>query len=280
MSTSKTVNITNGKVLNYTITADGYKTVHGSELITEDRTGANAININMIPLTNTKDGVYSLGDRIGGIASFVCYQNVKDPNTLENKTIAVFVLDGQYRPYWAPGNSWTGNTVSGLPGYSDATNALNSTVSGTYSTDYILNNYSNPGSGYVFAYYFWLARQQATIRVAGTDYSSQVPNLYCLNQIYQNRVALDEVDPTIKLSTYSNYNLTTWCPNWRNSSYKYTYAMSASLYNGTNGSTGSTSSPWMKHTNGSYTNNESYQYFNWWCIPVFEIPVEYMPTDA
>lgn len=68
MSTTKTVNVTTGKVLNYQIKKAGYKPVIGSVYVDSDKT----IDIDLIPSSSSSE-VYSLGDRILGIASFVCY---------------------------------------------------------------------------------------------------------------------------------------------------------------------------------------------------------------
>lgn len=68
MATSKTVNVTTGKILNYQITKEGYKPVTGSIYVDSDK----VINVNMIS-TSSSNEVYTLGDRILGMASFVCY---------------------------------------------------------------------------------------------------------------------------------------------------------------------------------------------------------------
>ena len=93
MSTTKTINVTTGKVLHYTIKKTGYKPVSGSKLITESET----INITMVP-ESSSNGVYVFGDRIGGIASFFTYYDSIDPNTHISQKYAVFVLETLISP--------------------------------------------------------------------------------------------------------------------------------------------------------------------------------------
>lgn len=68
MATTKTVNVTTGKFLNYQITKAGYKPVTGSVFVDSNKT----INVNMVS-TESQEEVYKLGDRILDMASFVCY---------------------------------------------------------------------------------------------------------------------------------------------------------------------------------------------------------------
>lgn len=188
----KIVKITNGKILNYKISASGYKTIYGSQVISSDTT----INKEMIA-ENDPNGVYSLGDRIGGIASFVCYFNSTNPETNVDQKYAVFVLDAKYRNnnlQWAVSNSVV------LPLYTTS-NVLTSTDSATYNTSTVLNN--NTPSNYPA---FNFARNAATL--AELNIQSQLPNAYELKQIFDNRVFLDTVDPT--LTDYSSLSLTSW----------------------------------------------------------------------
>lgn len=68
MATSKTVNVTTGKFLNYQVTKTGYKPVTGTVYVDSNKT----INVNMVS-TESQEEVYKLGDRILDMASFVCY---------------------------------------------------------------------------------------------------------------------------------------------------------------------------------------------------------------
>lgn len=238
---SKTVKVTNGKIVNYTITAPGYKTINGSQLITADTT----INKNMIAETDP-NGVYSLGDRIGGCASFVCYFNSTNPETNVDQKYAVFVLDAKYRSFYEDSIQLS---VSGLPKYSSSTAALDAKESATYNTDFIINSSDNNT-------YFLAARNAATIFLGGVTYSSQFPNIYEMQQIYNNKTVLNSIDTTA--SDYPNHAL-----DYNRILY---YISSTEAPSGTaqyryfiNTSSGSIGSTWS--TNRALV------------IPVFEIPV-------
>ena len=263
MSTTKNVNVTTGKVLHYTISKEGYKTVNGSKLITADTT----LNINMIPSTSS-DGAYTFGDRIGGIATFFGYFDSVNPGTGDTQKYACFVLDAQYRD--AKSLS-TGDVSSYLPTYTSDSAALASNESSTYNNDSIFFNV-NPSSSFAQAFYY--ARnpggQSLIINVDGVNYQPLLPNVNELNQIYTYRTQLDAIDPT--LSSYSSKGLTSW-------------------------SFGSTQVPngaWSSTYYGTFTSG-GYTYYYWWVIrytgtvdatnsgsdgtqtlgvvPVFEIPV-------
>lgn len=68
MSTTKTVNVTTGKVLNYQVKKAGYKPVIGSVYVDENKT----IDVNLVPTSSATD-TYLFGDRILDMATFVCY---------------------------------------------------------------------------------------------------------------------------------------------------------------------------------------------------------------
>lgn len=85
MATTKTVNVTTGKFLNYQVTKTGYKPVTGTIYVDSDKT----INVNMVS-TSSSSEIYSLGDRILGIASFVCYY--KPGGNYDNKPISTAVI--------------------------------------------------------------------------------------------------------------------------------------------------------------------------------------------
>ena len=191
MSITKTVNVTKGKVIHYTIKKTGYKTVSGSKLIT-----ANAdININMVS-SSSSSGPYTFGDRIGGCATFYTYFDSINPDTQASQKYAVFVLDAAYRRasvQWGPSG-----TDTPLPNYSGSESALAAKESATYNTDVIFNNYT-PSSSYFQAFYY--ARnpggQSLIINVDGTNYTPQLPTIYELNVMYPYRTQLDALDPTL-----------------------------------------------------------------------------------
>lgn len=245
---SKTVKVTNGKIVNYTITAPGYKTINGSQLITADTT----INKNMISEADP-NGVYSLGDRIGGIASFVTYYTDSNGNQY-----AVFVADAKYRTRADWGPSYTDTD---LPNYTDA-NALKTEVgnlgSATQYNNYIMSTYYPSGSTSNPYPAFKAAADIDKIVSFGTSGIGRLPNPYELYKIYQSREFLDSKDPTV--SDYSTLSLSV-------------------VFNGTN-----INNPWSCYENGgqkwschvssndlvfaTVSSNNSYP-----IIPVFEIPV-------
>ena len=253
---SKTVKVTNGKIVNYTITAPGYKTINGSQLITADTT----INKNMIAETDP-NGVYSLGDRIGGIASFVCYFNSTNPETNVDTKYAVFVLDAKYRQRSGTyGNNTTINNP--LPQYTTNILALNAKESATYNTNTILGTFPQLASD--SSNNFYRARNAAIITINNIQYQSQLPNIYELQQIYLNRTELDSKDPTI--SDYQNVALS----SWNTDSWGYIGAHSSTsciVY------TNDYNSVWGIGRNGN-TPDAQRAGTGGACIPVFEIPVE------
>ena len=236
---SKTVKVTNGKILNYTITADGYKTVNASKLITSNDT----ININMIAETDP-NGVYSLGDRIGGCASFVCYFNSTNPETNVDQKYAVFVLDAAYR---SANTSTQNRVVSPILTLYSISEAFNAKESSTYNTTVILSNYTDYDC-------FNKARSAAVLTLSDVVYASQLPNAYELKAIYDNRATLDSFDPT--LSDYSTLGLNAWAQ----SAFCSTFTSDGSSTNYVINQSGNLISPIGGQTS-----------FN--TIPVFEIPV-------
>lgn len=237
---SKTVKVTNGKILNYTIKADGYKTINGSQLITADTT----ISKTMIPTTDP-NGVYTLGDRLGGIASFVCYFNATNPDTQADEKYAVFVLDAKYRTTNVALLTSAGTYLTQQ--YSTTDLALAAKESAIYNTNFLINNNTEAQAPAVYA-----ARNAATITVDGVVYQAQVPNLYELNEILSNYSALDLADTTT--TDYSSLTLTTmfastvWSSSARNTVRGYivsNFSLSQNTYASGRG-----------------------------VVPVFEIPVE------
>lgn len=260
----KIVKVTNGKILNYKISASGYKTIYGSKLISANTT----INKNMIAESDP-NGVYSLGDRIGNIATFVCYFNSTNPETLVDQKYAVFVLDAKYRK-----GSYTmcgGDTIIGTPIYNSITVAdnkvTNVVTSATYSTDYVINHY-NPDGNFPFQPYYY-ARAAATL--PSLNIQSQLPNVAELKEIWNNREFLDSIDPT--LQDYPNNSLVSWRIN---GDANYRVWSSTEGYNTVDYITNPT---WGVVSNGDvvaiYKNYDSHSYGGYnGVIPVFEVPVD------
>lgn len=231
---SKTVKITNGKILNYKISAPNYKTIYGSKLITADST----INHNMIA-EDSPNGVYSLGDRIGNIATFVGYFDAQDPNENPQK-YAVFVLDAQYRNK----KLFEGADAStvGLPAYTTSNVLTDAHESATYNTTTVINNVNLTCFNYT---------RNFSITLGSGTFQGQMPNFYELRMLINNKSELDSFDPTA--SSYSTKTLVSIFSNWVYSS------NFSSSYN-----IGSFSGGINEISSGS----------NNFVIPVFEIPVE------
>jgi len=205
MSTIKTVNVTTGKVLHYTIKKDGFKPVTGSKLIT----GNETININMVSSEST-DGAYVFGDRLGGVATFVGYFDSVDPNTQATQKYAYFVLDAQYRNSYK-NVAYEGSAPWNVPLYNSVENALNAKESATYMTNWVYDNFGSSIGTDAYALWYYARNpngQSLIVNVDGVPYSPQVPNFYELNQIFENRTALDAQDPTA--TTYPDLSLTNW----------------------------------------------------------------------
>lgn len=222
-NTNKIVKITNGKILNYKISAPNYKTIYGSQLITADTT----INRNMVAEVDP-NGVYSLGDRIGDIASFVCYFNSTNPETNVDTKYAVFVLDAKYRTRTTLG------TFGSLTYYDNGNlqTAIDRTISATYNNNTIINSATTSTPAVTHC-------RQFSITLGGNVYQAQLPNMNELYNIWQNRTQLDTFDPTV--SDYTSISLTNWggsgeypvsfCSNYESPSHvgnSYTMALSSS----------------------------------------------------
>lgn len=217
MSTSQTVKISSGKILDYTIKKDGFKTIHGSKLINSNDT----INIDMIADTET---TYYFGQRIGGIATVVGQYSSND-----GKKYMFAVLDSTYYTKTAWANSVYG-TDTGLPNYSSSVPTSQNLESATYNTDYILNNYS--GNLEAFQH----CRNAGNLTFNGQLYQFQLPNADEVQRIYDNRAKLYELDPTT--STNTSYNLANW--DFNGSSYLW----SSNEYN--------SGSSWKLNSDGSW----------------------------
>ena len=234
MSTSQTVKISSGKILDYTIKKDGFKTIHGSKLINSNDT----INIDMIADTET---TYYFGQRIGGIATVVGQYNSND-----GKKYMFALLDSTYytKTAWASGLY---RTDVGLPNYSSAPTSQN-LESATYNTDYILSNYS--GNLEAFQY----CRNAGNLTFNGQLYQFQLPNTYEVQQIFDNRAKLYELDPTTSSNT--SYNLANW--NFNGTSYLWT----SNEYN--------SSDPWRMFSYGSW-DHRGYKKDTGGVVPIIEI---------
>lgn len=246
---SKTVKITNGKILNYTIFADGYKTVNGSKLITSN----DPININMLPSTSA-NGIYSLGDRLGGIASFAFYFNATNPETNVDTTYAVFVSDAQYRAKKAFYYT-SGSLNPNLPIYNTDNAAKEAPDSATFNTNHwvAMSNYSATNYPAVaFA-------RELSITVGNETYYGQIPSLKELISIKAVAKNIDDNDPT--LSSYSSNSLETWNIGGNSSSAVW----SSTLYGQT--------SAGNYYVGSGGTVTPAYFTGQYGVVPIFEIPV-------
>lgn len=207
MSTTKTVKVTNGKILNYTITKPGYKTVHGSKLITADTT----INVNMIPESDPSRDVYVVGDRIGGVATFVTYYTDGNGNKY-----AVFVADAQYRvasATWDLESMPGGHINTGLNQYTTSASTEASNVdSASYCNQYILDTYYPAGDTLNRYPAFKAAHDAVSIPELGTAGVAKLPNPFELLSIANMGATLDSYDPTVQ--DYMNNNLSNWKKAW------------------------------------------------------------------
>lgn len=158
----------------------------------------NNKKIDVTPDTPTIDPTsLKFGDRIDNKATVV--------GTFESSdlgTVVFAVLDSTYygKTAWATGLY---GIDTGLPNYASDVNVLNAKESATYNTDYILNNYSDKKTEA-----FTHCRNIEPLNFNGKKYYGQLPNAYELQQIYNNREKLYELDPTTADNT--NYNLAKW----------------------------------------------------------------------
>lgn len=246
----KIVKVTNGKVLNYKISASGYKTVYGSKVVTANST----INHTLVP-ESSQNGVYSLGDRIGNMASFVGYFNSINPDDNSSQKYAVFVLDAAYRKRenrWGNNSKFSGDDVT-LPQYANGTAALAATESAEYNENLMYSKFTiDQLSDSAFAF----CRSKSVV-LDEVTYYAHLPNIAELKMIYDNRSQLDSFDPTassyssVSFSTWDFANSVIWSSTWSNSGYQ---AWSYQNYN---------SNP---YTMAYYSTGG--------IVPVFEIPVE------
>ena len=204
MSTTKTVKVTNGKVVNYTVTKPGFKPVHGSKLITADTT----INVSLIADSDTRD-VYALGDRIGGVATFFTYYTDGEGNKY-----AVFVVDARYR---VNSVQW-GTSSESSPGIflskSAPTTEASCPLSATTIAQHIFTTFYPEGSTANPYPVFKAAQDSVQIPELGTAGVGRVPNAYELQRIFDMRNSLDQYDPTV--ADYPLNSLAYWHINNNN----------------------------------------------------------------
>lgn len=241
MSTVKTIKISQGKVLDYSIQKEGFKPVIGSSLITSSKN----ININMVS-TESTNSVYNFGDRIGGMATVVGEYSSND-----GKKYAFAVLDAQYRGTNIKWSTGLNGTDTGLPNYSSAPTEQNK-ESATYNTDYIINNYSDKA---IEAFTF--CRNVGSILIGDKQLNPQLPNAYELQQIFNMKTELDALDPTAE--TNSTKKLSNWGFG-SNSEYVLTSNECSKWQS------------WEMGPSGSY-NNYSKRNGNRGVCPIIEIPI-------
>lgn len=112
---------------------------------------------------------------------------------------AVCVVDAQYRS--GNGMQWSNNTIDTVLTDYSTVSVLNCLESGTYNTQLILSTYTPSEYGA-----FNFARNACSVVYNNVTYQSCLPNVKELQILYENRVLLDSLDPT--LSNYSNRSLT------------------------------------------------------------------------
>ena len=236
MSTSQTVKISSGKILDYTIKKDGFKTIHGSKLINSNDT----ININMIADTET---TYYFGQRIGGIATVVGQYNSND-----GKKYMFALLDSTYytKTAWATDLAYSD---TGLPNYDESSPIYQNKESATYNTNYILNRFASSFKMEAFQH----CRNAGNLTFNGQLYQFQLPNDYEVQQIYENRAKLYELDPTT--STNTPYNLANW-------NFNETYDLWSSNEWGSNSS-------WALNSDGLWNANSKLSDYG--VVPILEI---------
>lgn len=183
------------------------------------------------------------GDRINNKATVV---GTFDSN--DGKKYVYAVLDSSYYgdKSWST-DIFNDETNTGLPDYTSAPTSQN-TESATYNTNYILTNYSDKATE-AFTY----CRSIEPLNFNGKTYNCQLPNAYELQQIYNNRAKLYELDPTT--STNTSYNLAEW---------DFFVAWSSNERN--------TDSSWCLGK-GNYWENSDFKDMQYTVIPIIEIPL-------
>lgn len=129
-------------------------------------------------------------DRIDNKATVVGTYNSND-----GKKYAFAVLDAQYRGADIAWSTELEEIDTSLPNYSSSPTEQNK-ESATYNTDHIINNYTDKA---IEAFTF--CRNAGNLIFNGKVYQFQLPNLYELQQIYNNRTDLEALDPTAGANT-------------------------------------------------------------------------------
>jgi len=239
---TKTVKVTNGKILNYKMSAPNYKPLESDVLIQGDTT----VTRTMLPLIDPNN-FYVVGDRLADKASFVGYYITVDPNTNIETRNAIFILDAKYRTFnvWWSGGSF----VSPLIDMSDTT-AQSTKISSTYLTNLAVSVIpTDNNSAPVYA------RAAATVQYNGVTYQSQLPTVPALKMIVAKSQLLEKSDPTI--SSYADKKITASNTFW---------SSCVRAYNG--------GQAWVVSYSGSVSNkNFYYGQGALLTVPIFEIPI-------
>lgn len=196
--------------------------------------------------TPTPTPILKFGDRIDNKATVVGTFESSDLGTL-----MYAVLDAQYRGAniaWASGLY---GIDTGLPNYSSAPTEQNK-ESATYNTDYIINNYSDKAIE-AFTY----CRNIEPLNFNGKKYNCQLPNAYELQQIFNMKTELDELDSTAENNppkTLSNWGIgslytSVWTSVERNPGYS-----------------------WLLHSSGLWDTGGKNDVYG--VVPIIEIPIQ------
>lgn len=148
--------------------------------------------------TPTPTPILKFGDRIDNKATIVGTFESRDLGTL-----MYAVLDAQYRGNKIRLSSDLYEIDTVLPNYETKDEVLAAKESATYNTDNILTNYSD-----IETEAFTYCRNIEPLNFNGKKYNCQLPNAYELQQIFNMKAELDELDPTAE--TNSTKKLSNW----------------------------------------------------------------------
>lgn len=215
-SVASSCTVASGTEVTYKVKKLGYKKEIQTVIVTEDTTITVTLEESEIPTT--------FGSRIGNIATVV---GTFTDNS--GKSYVYAVLDSIYRDMNAPDylpmkdfdpEEYHGTPPS-LPMYSEYDHDITymttdgNIESATYNTDGMIDYYKdynpydseyyrlNPeeipdlDESYQYETIYHIARNAAVVTLDGEQFESQLPNTYELNQIWQNKTALDGYDPTL-----------------------------------------------------------------------------------
>ena len=195
--------------------------------------------------TPTPTPTLKFGDRIDNKATVAGEYSSND-----GKKYAFAVLDAYYRGTDIAWSTGLYGIDSGLPNYSSAPTEQNK-ESATYNTDYILNNYSDKNIES-----FSFCRNVGNLTFNDKTYNCQLPNAYELQQIFNMKTELDELDPTAET------NSTKKLSNWGFGS-EYTSVWSSNESN--------SGFSWGLDSGGSWGNVVKRTAFG--VVPIIEIPI-------